>query len=222
MTNFRSYQEQMVFRKLSSRYLDIHFYKTFISKYFSIHSRTFCQFLNRLNFPFIFFTELFTYQLNLCFFSNRAVVAIPFIYIAAVFLLPIILAHGSGFVQLDCCFSFFTLRFRLYENGLSPFFLLKPFLTFEVGTKVCEVSSTDVELEDFFSDSNICLISLKGLESIGESTGPSPSNLSVVPLISFPYFQVEEQMFPLEYYQVDSSTNYPWLAFDRDIELLCD
>ena len=139
---------------------------------------------------------------------------------AAVFLLPTILAHGSGFVQLDCFFSFFTLRFRLYENGLSPFFLLKPFLTFEVGTEVCEVSSSDVELGEFFSDSNICLISLRGLESIGETTGTSL--LSVVPLTSFPYFQVEEQMFPLEYYQVDSSTSYPWLVFDRDIELLYD
>ena len=118
--------------------------------------------------------------------------------------------------------SFLSLRFRLYENGLSPFFLLKPFLTFEVGTKVCEVSSTDVELGEFFSDSNICLISLRGLESIEGTTGTSLSNSSVVPLISFPYFPVEEQMFLLEYYQVDSSTNYPWLVFDRDIELLYD
>ena len=94
-------------------------------------------------------------------------------YIAAVFLLPTILAHGSGFVKLDCFFSFFTLRFKLYECGLSPFFLLKPFLTFEVGMKVCEVSSTDVDLEEFFSSSNICLISLRGLESIGETTGSS-------------------------------------------------
>ena len=95
-------------------------------------------------------------------------------YIAAVFLLPTILVHRSGFVQLDCFFSFLTLRFKLYENGLSPFFLLKPFLTFEVGIKVCEVSSTDVDLEEFFSNSNICLISLRGLESIGETTGTSP------------------------------------------------
>ena len=53
------------------------------------------------------------------------------------------------------------------------FFLLKPFPTFEVGMKVCEVSSTDVDLEEFFSSSNICLISLRGLESIGETTGTS-------------------------------------------------
>ena len=138
------------------------------------------------------------------------------------FLLPIILAHGSGFVQLDCFFSFFTLRFKLYANGLSPFFLLKLFLTFGVGTKVCEVSSTDVVLEKFFSDSNICLISLRGLESIGESTGTSPTDLAAVPLTSFPYFQVEEQMFPLEHYQVDFSTSHPWLVFDRDIEPLYD
>ena len=59
-------------------------------------------------------------------------------------------------------------------NGLSPFFLLKPFLTLEVGVKECEVSSTDVDLEEFFSSSNICLISLRGLESIGETTGTSP------------------------------------------------
>ena len=102
------------------------------------------------------------------------------------------------------------------------FFLLKPFLTFGVGTKVCEVSSTEVELEEFFSNSNICLISLRGLESMGESTGISPIDSSVVPLASFPYFQVEEQMFPLEHYQVGFSTSYPWLVFDRDIEPLYD
>ena len=55
-----------------------------------------------------------------------------------------------------------------------PFFLLKPFLTFEVGITLCEVSSTDVDLEELFSDSNICLISLRGLELIGETTGTSP------------------------------------------------
>ena len=43
-----------------------------------------------------------------------------------------------------------------------------------MGIKVCEVSSTDVDLEEFFSNSNICLISLRGLESIGETTGTSP------------------------------------------------
>ena len=59
-------------------------------------------------------------------------------------------------------------------NGLSPFLLLKPFLTLEVGVKECEVSSTDADLEEFFSSSNICLISLRGLESIGETTGTSP------------------------------------------------
>ena len=68
---------------------------------------------------------------------------------------------------------------------------------------MCEVSSTDVGLEEFFSDSNICLISLRGLESMGESTGTSLTDLSVVLLTSFPYFQVEEQMIPLEHYQVD-------------------
>ena len=41
---------------------------------------------------------------------------------------------------------------------------------------MCEVSSTDVELEEFFSYSNICLISLRGLESMGESTGTSPAD----------------------------------------------
>ena len=87
---------------------------------------------------------------------------------------------------------------------------------------MCEVSSTDVELEEFFSDSNICLISLRGLESMEESTGTSPIDSSVVPLASFPYFQVEKQMFPLEHYQVDFSTSYPWLVFDRDIEPLYD
>ena len=58
-------------------------------------------------------------------------------------------------------------------NGLSPFFLLNPFLTLEVGMKECEVSSSDVDLEEFFSSSNICLIFLRGLESIGETTGTS-------------------------------------------------
>ena len=57
---------------------------------------------------------------------------------------------------------------------------------------------------------------------MGETTGTSPTDLSVVPLASFPYFQVEEQMFPLEHYQVDFSTSYPWLVSDRDIEPLCD
>ena len=59
-------------------------------------------------------------------------------------------------------------------NGLSPFFLLKPFITLEVGVKECDVSSTDVDLEDFFSSSNICVISLRGLKSIGETKGTSP------------------------------------------------
>ena len=68
-----------------------------------------------------------------------------------------------------------------------------------MGIKVYEVTSTDVELEEFISDSYICLISLRGLESMGESTGTSPTDLSVVPFTSFPYFQVEEQMFPLEH-----------------------
>ena len=83
---------------------------------------------------------------------------------------------------------------------------------------MCEVSSTDVELEEFFSDSNICLISLRGLESMGTS----PTELSMVPLASFPYFQIKEQMIPLEHYQVDFSTSYPWLVSDRDIEPLYD
>ena len=87
---------------------------------------------------------------------------------------------------------------------------------------MCEVSSTDVELEEFFSDSNILKISLRGLESMGESTGTSLTDLSVVPLASFPYFQVEEQMIPLEHYQVDFSTSHSWLASDRDIEPLYD
>ena len=101
---------------------------------------------------------------------------------------------------------------------ISPFFLLKPFLTFEVGIKVCEVSCTDVDLEEFFSGSNICLIFLRGLESIGETTGTSP----IVPLVSFPYLLVVKQMFSLEHYQADFSTSYPWLVSDRDIEPLCD
>ena len=54
-----------------------------------------------------------------------------------------------------------------------------------------EVSSTDVELEEFFSDSNICLISLRGLESMGESTGTSPADFSAVSLSSFPDCPVE-------------------------------
>ena len=84
------------------------------------------------------------------------------------------------------------------------------------------MSSTDVELEEFFSDSNICLISLRCLESMGESTGTSLTDLSFVPLTSFPYFQVEEQMIPHEHYQVDFSTSHSWLASDRDIEPLYD
>ena len=79
-----------------------------------------------------------------------------------------------------------------------------------------------MELEEFFSDSNICLISLRDLKSVGESTGTSPTDLSVVPLASVPYFQVEEQMIPLEHYQVDFSTSYPWLVSDGDIEPLYD
>ena len=47
------------------------------------------------------------------------------------------------------------------------------------------MSSTDVELEEFFSDSNICLISLRGLGSMGESTGTSPADFSAVLLSSF-------------------------------------
>ena len=58
--------------------------------------------------------------------------------------------------------------------------------------KVWEVSFPEVELENVFSEFNICLISLRGLESIGESTGTSPVDFRVVPLTSFPYFQVEE------------------------------
>ena len=87
---------------------------------------------------------------------------------------------------------------------------------------MCEVSSTDVALEEFFSDSNICLFSLRDLESMGKSTGISLTDLSVVPLTSFPYFQVEEQMIPLEHYQVDFSTSHSWFAPDRGIEPLCD
>ena len=59
---------------------------------------------------------------------------------ATVFLLPTILAQGSGLVKLDYFFSFLTLRFKLYTRGLSPFFLQKPFLTVGVGMKVCLVS----------------------------------------------------------------------------------
>ena len=66
MTKFRSSQKQMIFRKISPRYLNIYFYKPFITKDFSTHSRTFCQFFNGLYFPIIVFTELFTDQLNLC------------------------------------------------------------------------------------------------------------------------------------------------------------
>ena len=80
----------------------------------------------------------------------------------------------------------------MYENGLSPFSLLKPFLTFEVGMKVCEVSSTDVDLEEFFSSSSVCLISLRGLDSIGETTGTSLLLLEVVPLVSFPFSLIVE------------------------------
>ena len=88
--------------------------------------------------------------------------------------------------------------------------------------KECEVSSTDVDLEEFFSSSNICLISLRGLESIGETTGTSPLLFGVVPLVSFPSFQIVEQLVPLEHYQADFSTSYPWLVSDKDIELLYD
>ena len=87
---------------------------------------------------------------------------------------------------------------------------------------MCEVLSTDVELEEFFSDSNICLISLRGLELTGETTGTSSTTLLVVPLTSFPCYQVEEQIFPFEHYQVGFSTSYPWLAFGRDTEPLYD
>ena len=107
-------------------------------------------------------------------------------------------------------------------NGLSPFFLLKPFLTLEVGVKECEVSSTDVGLEEFFSSSKFCLISLRGLESIGKTTGTSPLLLRVVPLVSFPFSPIVEELSPLEHYQADSSTSYLWLVSDRDIELLYD
>ena len=87
---------------------------------------------------------------------------------------------------------------------------------------MCEVSSTDVELEEFFSDSIICLFSLRGLKSMGKSTATSLTDCSVVPHTSFPYFQVEEQMIPIEHYQVDFSTSHSWLASDRGIEPLCD
>ena len=75
-------------------------------------------------------------------------------------------------------------------NGLSPFFLLKPFLTLEVGMKVCELLFSELALEDS------CLISLRGLESFGESTGTSPADFTVVPLSSFPQYWVE----PLGHY----------------------
>ena len=81
-------------------------------------------------------------------------------------------------------------------NGLSPFFLLKPFLTLEVGVKVCELLFSELALEDSFSKFNICLISLRGLESFGESTGTSPADFTVVPLSSFPQYWVE----PLGHY----------------------
>ena len=73
-------------------------------------------------------------------------------------------------------------------NGLSPFFLLKPFLTLEVGVKVCELVFSELALEDSFSKFNICLVSLRGLESLGESTGTSPIDFTVVPLASFPQY----------------------------------
>ena len=92
-------------------------------------------------------------------------------YIAAVFLLPTVLAQGSRLVKLDHFFSFLVLRFKLYTKGLSPFFLLKPFLTVGVGMKVCLVSLVSSEFFDKFNISLSC--SLRGVVSLGESTGTS-------------------------------------------------
>ena len=62
--------------------------------------------------------------------------------------------------------------------------------------KVCELLFSELALEDSFSKFNICLISLRGLESFGESTVTSSVDFTVVPLPSFPQYWVE----PLGHY----------------------
>ena len=57
--------------------------------------------------------------------------------------------------------------------------------------KVCELLFSELSLEDSFSKFNICLISLRGLESLEESTGTSPVDFTVVPLTSFPQYWIE-------------------------------
>ena len=55
------------------------------------------------------------------------------IYMAAVFLLPTILAQGSGLVKLDCFFLFLDFKIEIVYKRTISFFLLKPFLTEGLG-----------------------------------------------------------------------------------------
>ena len=92
----------------------------------------------------------------------------------------------------------------LYTKGLSPFFLLKPFLTVGVGMKVCLVSLVSSEFLDKFNISLSCV--LRGVVSLGESTGTSSGDFSAVPLSSFPYWK-QKNLFLAEQ-QVGLSTSH--------------
>ena len=88
--------------------------------------------------------------------------------------------------------------------------------------KVCELLFSESFLEDSFSKFNICLISLRGLESLGESTSTSSHDFIVVPLASFPQYWVELSVCYPEQCQVDFSNIQLWPVFDKGIVPLCD